>query len=263
MPGFSEMTTINTMEDLIRLLDENPEWLEALRSRLLTRELLEMPQTLARFIETTNRRFEELEENTNRRFNELEENTNRRFNELEENTNRRFNELEENTNRRFDALERRSDRMERDIQTIRNDMGILRASHARNAAVREAFLIAQDMGLRHVETLSLEQVGRMVEENDTSDLASGDRRSFILADLIIRAVDGEGRPCYIAVEISYTANGRDTSRAVRNAGYLTRFTGQPAYPAIAGIRLDDRVKPEIDGGEVFFYELEDDVLEVE
>ena len=58
MPGFSEMTTINTMEDLIRLLDENPEWLEALRSRLLTRELLEMPQTLARFIETTNRRFE-------------------------------------------------------------------------------------------------------------------------------------------------------------------------------------------------------------
>ena len=230
MPGFSEMTTINTMEDLIRLLDENPEWLEALRSRLLTRELLEMPQTLARFIETTNRRFEE---------------------------------LEENTNRRFDALERRSDRMERDIQTIRNDMGILRASHARNAAVREAFLIAQDMGLRHVETLSLEQVGRMVEENDTSDLASGDRRSFILADLIIRAVDGEGRPCYIAVEISYTANGRDTSRAVRNAGYLTRFTGQPAYPAIAGIRLDDRVKPEIDGGEVFFYELEDDVLEVE
>ena len=248
MPGFSEMTTINTMEDLIRLLDENPEWLEALRSRLLTRELLEMPQTLARFIETTNRRFEELEENTNRRFDALEQ---------------RVGRVEENTNRRFDALEQRSDRMERDIQTIRNDMGILRASHARNAAVREAFLIAQDMGLRHVETLSLEQVGRMVEENDTSDLAAGDRRSFILADLIIRAVDREDQPCYIAVEISYTANGRDTSRAIRNAGYLTRFTGHPAYPAIAGIRLDDRVRPEIDGGGVFFYELEDEVLEVE
>ena len=241
MPGFSEMTTINTMEDLIRLLDENPEWLEALRSRLLTRELLEMPQTLARFIETTNRRFEELEENTNRRF----------------------NELEENTNRRFDTLERRSDRIERNIQTIRNDMGILKASHARNAAEREAFLIAQDMGLRYVETLSQEQVGRMVEENDTSDLPAGDRRSFIRADLVIRALDGEDRPCYIAVEISYTANGRDTGRAIRNAGYLTRFTGQPAYPAIAGIRLDDRVRPEIDGGEVFFYELEDEVLEVE
>lgn len=55
------MTTINTIEDLIRLLDENPEWVEALRARLLTRELVEMPQTLARFIETTNLRFDALE----------------------------------------------------------------------------------------------------------------------------------------------------------------------------------------------------------
>lgn len=55
------MTTINTIEDLIRLLDENPEWVEALRARLLTRELVEMPQTLARFVETTNRRCDALE----------------------------------------------------------------------------------------------------------------------------------------------------------------------------------------------------------
>ena len=41
------MATINTIEDLLRLLDENPEWLEALRARLLTRELLELPQTVA------------------------------------------------------------------------------------------------------------------------------------------------------------------------------------------------------------------------
>lgn len=57
----SAMTTINTIEDLIRLLDENPEWLEALRARLLTRELVEMPLTLARFIETTTRRCDALE----------------------------------------------------------------------------------------------------------------------------------------------------------------------------------------------------------
>jgi hypothetical protein len=38
------MTTINTIEDLIKLLDENPEWLEAVRSRVLTREVLELPE---------------------------------------------------------------------------------------------------------------------------------------------------------------------------------------------------------------------------
>ena len=43
------MVTIRTTEDFIKAMDENPEWLEAVRSRLLTRELLDLP-----------RRFEEL-----------------------------------------------------------------------------------------------------------------------------------------------------------------------------------------------------------
>lgn len=245
------MTTINTIEDLIRLLDENPEWLEAVRSRLLTRELLEMPQTLARFVETTNQRFDALEENTNRRFDALEQ---------------RMGTVESDIvviKADVQTLQATTARMERDIQVIRNDMGYLKAGHARNSAVEEAAFIANEMGLRYVETLSREQAGILVEENDTSDLAPGDRRSFSRSDLVIRAVEGEDRPCYIAVEISYTANGRDTDRAIRNAGYLTRFTGNPAYPAIAGVRLDNRVRRQVDSGQVFFYELEEEKLEVE
>ena len=42
------MTTINTIEDLIQILDEHPRWLEALRARLLTRELIELPEKFAR-----------------------------------------------------------------------------------------------------------------------------------------------------------------------------------------------------------------------
>ena len=63
--------TINTIEDLVRVLDENPEWLEALRARLLTRELLEMPQKLAAFAEATERQFEAIDrqfETSDRRF---------------------------------------------------------------------------------------------------------------------------------------------------------------------------------------------------
>ena len=37
-------SNINDIEDLMRILDENPQWVEALRARLLTRELLELPQ---------------------------------------------------------------------------------------------------------------------------------------------------------------------------------------------------------------------------
>ncbi len=53
--------TINSMQDLVRVLDEHPEWVEALRVRLLTRELLELPQRLADFVAAANKRFEAIE----------------------------------------------------------------------------------------------------------------------------------------------------------------------------------------------------------
>lgn len=213
------MTTIHTIEDLIRVLDENPEWVEALRARLLTRELLELPQVLAGFIESTNRRF--------------------------------------------DALEQRMDKVESDIQGIRNDLGPIKAAHARNSAIEEAYLIAEQLGLQYRETLNLEQLARMVSVNETADLSSGDLHSFRRADLVIRAIGRDDKPCYIAVEISFTTNGRDTDRAIRNAGLLTRFTGDTAYAAVAGLRLDDRIASYVESGEVSFYELDASALEVE
>jgi hypothetical protein len=52
---------INTIEDLIRVLDENPQWVDALRVRLLTRELIELPETFAKFAEVVNQRLTRLE----------------------------------------------------------------------------------------------------------------------------------------------------------------------------------------------------------
>ena len=40
------MTTVNTIEDFVRVMDDNPEWLEAVRARLLTREVLELPRRM-------------------------------------------------------------------------------------------------------------------------------------------------------------------------------------------------------------------------
>ena len=41
------MTTINDIHDLLKLLRNHPGWAETLRNLILTRELLELPQTLA------------------------------------------------------------------------------------------------------------------------------------------------------------------------------------------------------------------------
>ncbi|MCS7352174.1 MAG: hypothetical protein RMM10_11765, partial [Anaerolineae bacterium] len=54
--------TVRDFESLIRLLDRHPEWLEALRQRILTRELMEMPAALQAFRVETERRFQRVEE---------------------------------------------------------------------------------------------------------------------------------------------------------------------------------------------------------
>ena len=52
---------IDTLQDLVHALDEHPEWVDELRVRLLTRELLELPQKLADFIAATEKRFAAVE----------------------------------------------------------------------------------------------------------------------------------------------------------------------------------------------------------
>ena len=79
----------------------------------------------------------------------------------------------------------------------------------------------------------------------------------------MEVTDGEGETCYVAVEISFTANGRDTTRAVRNAGFLSKFTGKWSLAAVAGLRRDDRIDESIESGEVFWHQLDPSDLEAE
>ena len=231
---------IATVEDLVRVLDEHPQWLEALRSRLLTRELLELPQRLAEFAADTDRRFAEIE-------GRLAEHD-RRFDQIE-------GRLAEH-DRRFDSLDRQ-------IAQIRTDIGPLKAAHARNAVMDEAHLLAEDQGLSLAGILDRRELHALVQRADTGGISRRELRSFQAADVVLRAVDAAGTECYVAVEVSYTANGRDTDRARRNAGFLTRFTGQRAIAVVAGLRIDDRIRPAVDSGEVGWFELAPELLEVD
>ena len=135
--------------------------------------------------------------------------------------------------------------------------------HAREVAIREAPIIAWDMGLKWTKTLTQDDLGALLARADTSGIPTNELRSFRRADLVIEATDQKGATCYIAVEISFTVNGRDTTRALRNATFLTKFTGDQSYPAVAGLHRDDRIHGLIDSGEVFWYQLDPEVLEAE
>ena len=205
------MTRISNIEDLIRVLDENPQWVEALRARLLTRELIELPEKFAAFVIQTNQRF--------------------------------------------DQIARQSDELEKTVKRIEIDVGYLKGHRARDVAIYQAPLIARSMGLRRVRNLTPEDLLDITDNADTSALTRDELHSFHIADLIMEATDAQGKPCYIAVEVSFTVNGRDTNRALRNVQVLRTFTGEDAYAAVVGVHKDDRVQETLDAGEAFFYEL--------
>ena len=241
------MTTIHTIEDLLSVLDEKPEWVEALRARLLTPELLNLPEKFAQFSAEMNKFVAETKK-FSAEMNKFVAETKKFMEEM--------NSFVAATNRRFDSLENR-------VQSIQDDVGTLKGAHARSAALREAPFIAGDMGLRWVKDLTPADLWALTDRAP-ADIPANELNSFRRADLIVEATDlDSGEPCYIAVEIPFTANGRDTTRALRNAAFLTQFTGKHSYPAVASLRRDHRIEDLIKSGEVFWYQLDRETLEAE
>ncbi len=238
---------IATVNDLVRILDEHPQWLEALRERLLTREVLDLPQQLAEFAANTDRRFEVVERQLEAQGRELEA-QGLRLGRVEDQLEAQGRELEEQG---------------RQLKQLRDDIGPIKAAHVRNAARNAADMMAEAQGLEFVDILDRKELGAMVRSADTRGISKGDLDSFRFADMVLRATDADGADCYVAVEVSYTANGRDTDRAMRNAEYLTRFTGNRALAVVAGRRFDDRISKAVKSGAVAWYELSAQALEVD
>ena len=276
------MTAINTIEDLVRIMDERPEWVEAMRVRLLTREVLELPNTIAKlaetvekFIDSTNKRLDSIAARLDQhdarfdavdaRFDQVDarfEAVDARFDQVDarfEAVDARFDQVDT----RFEAVDARFETVNGSIQKLRDDIAPLKAAHARNAAIDDAIAIASDLGLRRTKNLTRDEVWELTESVDTSGIPTNELRSFRRADLIVEATDKNDEVCYVAVEISFTANGRDTIRAIRNAEFLNRFTGRRSYAAVAGLSRDNRVYEVFESGKVFWYQLDPDHLEVE
>ena len=222
-------TNINDIEDLMRILDENPEWVEALRARLLTRELVELPQ---KFVELS-QKFAELSQ---------------KFAELVATVRELADELRA-TNRRLDRLQ--------------DDVGWLKGRIIYDIVRNDAALIADEMGFVFEKALVRADLMKLTRGQDVSDLPRGTLQSLHRADLMMQVADAEGGQRYIAVEASFTVNGRDSRRALRNAELMTRFTGQPAMAAVAGVKYDWDLKDQIEFEQLHWYEVPSEDLEAE
>ena len=296
------MTALDTFADLMQALDENPQLGEVLAARLLPPELLALPQQVAELAAGMKQWAEQHEQSNKEQFAALDQKVEKyqqankeqfaaltdqvaantqQISDLDQKVEayqkantRRFDALEQKVeehqqanNARFDAQDRRMDEHQqsndRHFWRIEDTLKYLKASHARNSALRSAATLARRMGLRRIRNLTEDDLLDMTYDADTSDLSDNVLDSFHLADLVMETTDADGETHYIAVEISFTADERDSGRAIRNAALLTRFTGKAARAAVAGIYQDNRIQPQIESGEVFWHRLRRDELEVE
>ena len=246
------MTTINSQEDFLRALAENPQWREAVRAQILGEELLQLPARFDAFVERMDAFIEE-----QKQFNAEITAAVTELSAVVTELKRQTAELKE----LHYSLDKR-------LHTLSNDIAQAKGGHARFSAINDApgivmdLSLEKDLGLKYVRDVSRVELYEMAHNAAGGDIPTNELRSFRRADLVIEAMDGDDT-CYIAVEASFTATQRDASRAQRNAALLTRFTGQPAYAAVSSVRKDRDAEAEAAAGNVWWHELEERDMEVE
>ena len=240
------MTTINTSEDLLRLLREDAHFYEQARRLILTNELINLPERFAAFAGRVDDFIGKQEQ-----FNDEQRQFNERVNEFME-EQQGVNQEQQATNQRVDAFIEEQHTTHQRIERILAD---LRGSLTVRICRQNSDNIAAALGLSIVDHLTPAALRAMVRRSRPADAADGDLQSFYRADLIASALDQDDNEAYLAVEASFTADVRDTRRAIRNANLLTELTGRPAHAVIAARHIDNDIRDEVQSGAVHWYEL--------
>ena len=221
-----------TQEEFLRLLDENAEFRQQVRQRILSQELIELPERFAVFASRVDEFI------TEQRAINAEQ--------------REFNaEL-----RAINAEQRAINaRVEKRLQGIADDIGMLKGNVAVRATRDNAErIVEQVLDLHPHSILSRSELIAMLRPK-ASEIERTWRHSFYQADLVMRCEADDGTVHYMAAEASYTADRRDSDRALRNAGLLTRCTNAPAHAVVASVRNDHEVQELVDAGKVHWFQL--------
>lgn len=227
------MATIDTSEDLLRLVREDSDFRATMRRELLTAELLEVPQRL----DTMERGIAALLEHA------------------------------ATTNRRLDLIEGDIKQMKGDIdglgEAFRREaqaQSSYRGAHAQGAASKNRVgisnLFAQFHAIKRTDAIPVRRrvlkswlQGENTEVVESLNLRERTWETFLEPDIVAEVhdlmADDVSRPeFYIVVEASYTGEAEDIDRATDHAKIVRAVTGLDAYPVVAAVRMDDKMEPD-------------------
>ena len=218
------MTSINSQEDFLQALRDNPAWREAVRVQILGEELIQLPARFNAFVDQMTVFVEQMTTfvEDQKAFNHAQETFNT-------NATARFNRME-------------------------SDIGDIKGTMAQDRVIAEAMIITDDLDLQYVRNLTLADLVGIARKAAAGQPLSNELRRFRRADLVIEASD-KGQTTYLAVEISYTGALEDLARATYNAEILRQQTNCPAFAVIASIRNTNEVEAAIDQNQVIWHQV--------
>ena len=225
------MTTINDINDLARILRENPEWADTLRSLLLSQELQNLPQTTAELaiaVKAVHDRMEGLEGEVK-------------------------------------SQGRRLDTVQGDIADMKNEQAVQggRISHLigddyeSKAAwfgrrrLRSALGVTAVELLYHYRKQGVATLTHIIQQATRYDsLSPQDADDLEDSDLIfmVRQDPAQSEPdAYVVAEASVTIQESDVERARRRAGILDSVTQVPVTPAVIGVSITSKARVALEG----------------
>lgn len=203
--------TVEDFQDLLRLLEEHPEWQAELRRRLLTDELLELP-ALVRALAVQVDRLAEAQARTEERLSELA---------------MQMSELAIRVGRIDDRVGRIDDR-------VGDHSGrLLEIDYARKGA---AYFSSIARRLRLVDPSRLANL--LDDAVDENRLTRAERDEVMNTDVVFQGKRWEDQvDIYILVEVSWGIGRDDIERAWERSRILGKL-GRPVVPVVAGKAID-------------------------
>ena len=139
------MTTINSQDDFLEGLRNNPQWRDAVRAQILGEELLQLPVKFDAFVEEQRTTHVDLDA-------------------------------------RLDRIDSRLDRVDARLDRIEGDTSTLKGDFARTRTVQDVQGMASDMGLEFVRTLSSADLSEMAGNALPRDVGRSFRKADLVIE---------------------------------------------------------------------------------
>jgi tetratricopeptide (TPR) repeat protein len=247
-------------DEFLRLLEEQPALRERLRQLLLTRELLELPRTVAGLAEAVSRlerqveRLAQAQEKVWERLAAVE----LRLGALEERVDRlesRVDRLEEALIRLAEAQARAEERLARLEEAVAQlaEAQARTEEELRSLARRITDLDGRFTGdylerryrehaysyflpiLRRIRLVGRDRLWELLDEGIEAGIVSPDEaRDTALVDVLVEGRTPEGERAFLAVEVSATVYPEDVKTVLRRREVLSRCLDAPVLAAVAG-----------------------------